>query len=265
MALFTPNYIDCVVAIGIENKKEKHWIGTGFFFGKLLEKTPDTKNIYTTYLVTNKHVLKGLDQIIIRFNPKTVESSKDYHVKLIIDNKPTWHSHPDPDIDVAVIRVNLHTPNNAGMKFKFFQSDKEVFTFNEMKENGVTEGDGVFVLGFPMGIVAEDRQYVFVRSGSIARIKDLYDLRSKDYVVDAFVFPGNSGGPVISKPEIASIKGTVFNSKSRLIGIIKSYIPYTDVAISRQTQMPRITFEENSGLSLVEPVDHILQAIEMDK
>lgn len=61
---------------------------------------------------------------------------------------------------------------------------------------------------------------------------------------------------------MTSIQGTNSSNKSRLIGIVKSYIPYIDVAISQQTNRTRITFEENSGLTKVEPVDHILQTIE---
>ena len=82
------------------------------------------------------------------------------------------------------------------------------------------------------------------------------------YVVDAFVFPGNSGGPVITRPETQSIQGTKFSTKANLIGIVKSYIPYNDVAISQQTNRPRVIFEENTGLTKIEPVDYILETIQ---
>jgi len=35
------------------------------------------------------------------------------------------------------------------------------------------------------------------------------------------------------------------------------------MAISQQTKRPRIIFEENSGLTAVEPVDHILKTVEL--
>ena len=264
MALLPPFYIDCVVAIGIENNGQKNWIGTGFLFGNLLKPTEDGLNLYTTYLVTNKHVLKGLDNIIVRFNPQENQSSKDYSIILKSpDGKINWTGHSDSDIDVAVIQVNVHFLKEQGMKCNFFQSDKFAYTIDQMEKEGLGEGDFIYVLGFPMGIVTE-RQYVFSRGGTISRIRDLYEKRSKDFVVDAFVFPGNSGGPVVSKPENMAVKDTKACNKSRLIGMIKSYIPYKDVAVSVQTQKPRITFEENSGLSIVEPVDHILQTIVED-
>lgn len=84
---------------------------------------------------------------------------------------------------------------------------------------------------------------------------------SSDYIIDAFVFPGNSGGPVIIKPELMAIQGTLPMTETRLIGLVKSYIPYRDVAISPQTGRTRVIFEENTGLTNVEPVDYIIQTI----
>ena len=265
MALIPSYYIDCVVAVGTEKNGNKNWIGTGFLFGNLLLKTADGKNKYNTYLVTNKHVIKNNESIIVKFNPQTDQSSKDYSIKLKNDDGSNiWTGHPDDDIDVAVIRVKFKILIDEGMKFKFFQSDKNVFSSSVMQKEGFIEGDFVYILGFPMGIVTTDRQYVFSRSGTISRIRDLYEKRSKDYVIDAFVFPGNSGGPVLSKPESMYLTGTKACTVSRLIGIIKNYIPYIDVAFSKQTQRPRITFEENTGLTLVEPVEHIIETINED-
>ena len=126
MALIPPSYIDCVVAIGVEKDDQKKWIGTGFLFGNIHEITDDNNNKYLTYLVTNKHVLKDLENIIIRFNPQTNQSSKDYSIKLKnTDETFIWTGHPNKDIDVAVIQVQLQVLIKEGMKFKFFQSDKE--------------------------------------------------------------------------------------------------------------------------------------------
>ncbi len=264
MALIPPFFIDCVVAIGVSKVGQTNWIGTGFLFGYLIEKTPDNTNKYRVYLVTNKHVLNGQDSIIVRFNPTTDQSSKDYTASLKNpDNSLAWTGHSDPEVDVAVLAINIDLVRKEGIKCSFFESDKHVATIQTMVDTDIIEGEFVYTLGFPMGLVSKDRQHVFVRSGVIARVKDLFEKRSKDYVIDAPVFPGNSGGPVISKPEVSSIAGTKTHNKAELIGIVKSYIPYIDVAISQQTNRPRITFEENSGLSKVEPVDNILQTIEI--
>lgn len=271
MALIPPFFMDCVVAIGIQqgnkNALKKSWIGTGFLFGKFIKAHPDdpSKKDYTVYLVTNKHVIARHRSIILRFNPQTNQPAKDYPVNLYNkEGVQLWTGHPNPDVDVAVLRINLQTIHAEGMKYGLFKSDTDAITSVAMQSNGLSEGDFIYALGFPMGLVSKDRQHVMVRSGIIARIRDLYEKRSSDYTVDAFVFPGNSGGPVITKPEMISIQGTTPYRKATLVGIIKSYIPYQDVAISKQTGKPRVIFEENTGLSLVEPVDRILEAIELD-
>lgn len=263
MALIAPRFMDCVVAIGTESNGNKRWIGTGFIFGNLHAETDDGKNKYKSYLVTNKHVINSVDNIIVRFNSQINTTAKDYPINLKNNlGEFIWTGHPDPDIDVAVIGFNASIVLEEGMKCTFFQSDKEISLKDQMIANQITEGDSVFVLGFPMGLVGQNRQHVFVRSGIVSRIQDLYESKSKDFVIDSFVFPGNSGGPVLIKPEVSSIKGTKANMSSVLIGIIKSYIPYIDRAISQQTGRPRITFEENTGLTKVEPVDYIIETIE---
>jgi S1-C subfamily serine protease len=125
----------------------------------------------------------------------------------------------------------------------------------------ITEGDFAYVLGFPMGITGGRRNTVIVRSGSIARIRDVLVKANHTFLIDAFIFPGNSGGPVILKPETLSIQGTKAQNTAYLIGIVHSYLTYQDVAISSQTKKPKVIFEENSGLAAVHPVDFIDETI----
>jgi hypothetical protein len=70
---------------------------------------------------------------------------------------------------------------------------------------------------------------------------------------------------VVTKPEIIGITGTKYLKKAFLIGMVKSYIPYQDVAVSQQTNRPRVIFEDNSGLTKVEPIDNIIATIEEAK
>lgn len=264
MALIAPRFMDCVVAIGTKKTNDdKIWIGTGFIFANLREITDDGSNKYKSYLVTNKHVINTVENIVVRFNSQTNPTAKDYSINLKNDSgELIWTGHSDPDVDVAVMRLNVNLIRGEGLRCNVFYSDKDTILKDKMKADQVAEGDSVFIMGFPMGLIGQDRQHVFVRSGIVSRIQDLFESKSKDFVVDSFVFPGNSGGPVLIKPELVSITGTKSHNKSALIGIVKSYIPYTDIAISQQTGRPRIIFEENTGLTKVEPVDCIIETIE---
>ena len=164
----------------------------------------------------------------VRFNPHSSEPAKDYNLSLINNGNKTWTGHHRNDIDVAAININPNILEEEGMKFNFFRPDKHILHIEQMVEKGMAEGDFIYVLGFPMGLVDSDRQYVIARSGSIARIRDVLEKRSNDFIVDSFVFPGNSGGPVVSKPEILSIEGTKPISTAYLIGIVSSFLTYPD-------------------------------------
>ena len=58
-----------------------------------------------------------------------------------------------------------------------------------------------------MGLVGKERSFVIVRSGCIARIRDALLATSKELLIDAPIFPGNSGGPVVTKPEVVGHTG----------------------------------------------------------
>ena len=266
MALIPPFSFNCVVAIGIK-KTAPHappqWVGTGTLIGRLFNKTSNSKAQYHIFIVTNKHVIEDHASIVIRFNPLGNKPAKDYEIPLRDrSGKSLWNEHPSKGMDIAVIGINADFLIEEGVCYDFFQSDNHLMSLSEMSESGVSEGDFIYVLGFPMGIVDEDRQFVIARSGIIARLRDTLEGHKKDFLIDAFIFPGNSGGPVIYKPEIISVGGTKSVAKPSLIGIVSCYLTYKDVAVSQQTGHTRIIFEENSGLAAVVPVNFIMETIE---
>lgn len=265
MALLPSQYLDSVVSIGIIGKDQlKHWVATGFVFG--YRDDSYSENEYHLYIVTNKHVFNGHNTVYVRFNKKDNNDSKDYSLPLVVDGQKKYKEHPDSAIDVAAIQINPQTLVNDEIDIKFFQIDKHVFTVEQMRTKGVSEGDGVFVLGFPMGNIGhnEARKYVLVRSGCISRIREMLDGFTKDYIIDAIAFPGNSGGPVVYKPEIIALHGTEPINETCLIGIVKQNISYMDIAVSKQTGRDRIVFEDNTGLTVVESVDSIIETIKQN-
>lgn len=267
MSLIPPRFLNCVVAIGVRNNDgEIRWGATGTLFGSFQEVIEETKESsrrrYGTYLVTNRHVLKSRDEIVIGFFTSSGRPV-EYEIVLINeDGEKEWVGHPNGDIDVAVTGIHAETLNRIEAEYDYFRSDTDVHRVNYLNKISVTEGDGIFILGYPMGIVGEEEHYAICRDGCIARIRDVLAGYEIEFLVDGFVFPGNSGGPVILKPEAISIEGTSGNPEAGLIGIVSSYVPYQEEAVSRQTGKLRAVFQENSGLALVIPTDRILETIE---
>ena len=264
MSLLPPFYLDTVVAIGVgDDQATRKWIGTGFIVGKPIDVSVElAQRQYSIYIVTNKHVLNNVSRIYVKFNSENDPLSMDYAIDLTDPTGArTSIGHPNLDTDVAVIWINGQILRNEGRILQFIQLENHSFSRADLLARMTTEGDRIFVLGYPMGLVAADRQYVICRSGCYARIRDFLENRKTDYLIDASVFPGNSGGPVISCPSAISIQGTIPNDKANLIGIVKAYLPYQDVAVSQQTGRARIVFEENTGLTIVESVDSINETI----
>ena len=276
-ALIPPSYLDCVVAIGrdvpvtvngipvLENGAVKmQWepIASGFLYGAATGEKNEKGNLYRIFLVTNRHVVQGLPELKLRFNPKESKPAKEYSLPLSDGKgKTIWFAPSDPQMDVAVVGVNMEVLRNDGIKADFFPGDEVSADVAKAKDLGVSEGDGVFVLGFPLQLVGGERNFVIARQGIIARIGDALEGFSKTFLVDTFIFPGNSGGPVILRPEALAITGTKHQGNALLIGVVTSFQTYQEVAVSQQTGRPRIMFEENAGLANIVPVDQINAAI----
>jgi len=260
MALLPNSYLDAVVSIGVQEKNIFKSLATGFLAGFLTgEKDEQGKSFYRVFLITNRHVFEDLKEVSLRFN-LTSEGSKIYNLLLEDESGIKWSAHPNKKVDIAVISINFDQLINDGIKCSFLVEDTMAFS-DTIQSIGISQGDGVFVLGFPMGIAGKERNYVIVRGGIISRLDEEIIKNDYQFLIDATVFPGNSGGPVILKPELASLEGTKAVNRAHLIGVVRSYLPYREEAISRQTGETRIIFVENSGISGVVPMDFVREVV----
>lgn len=265
-----PFFMDTVVALGRMDSKAvgqpPEWTteASGFLYGYLVKDDLEpTKRSYELYLITNRHVLANHASILLRFNPEKAEAQAKQFPLALKDEKgqEVWFSLPESKIDISVVQLNAQYMHEQSVKSSFFASDLHTADKAKMNNIGLAAGDGVFVLGFPMGISGAQRNYVIARRGSIARISDLLDSIDDTFLIDALVFPGNSGGPVISAVSSTAISGTKLQNAAFLIGVVRAYLPYNDVAVSAQTGQVRAIFQENSGLAEVIPIDYVNDTI----
>ena len=261
MALFHPRLLKAVVALGVKRDDGEFAIGgTGFFFSYPLNSTsdPDLMQEYL-FLVTNKHVVAKGAPDFVRVT-RRIGNLSDFDYMPLRNNSRGWTVHP-AGRDVAVLPVPIQWNDQENLEIDWITPSVSL-TIEEMKHSGVSEGDGVFLLGFPSSLIETNLDTAVARQGCVSRIQHLLAGRSNNFLIDSMVFTGNSGGPVLIKPEFLTVGDTSHVRDSRFIGMVSAYLPYRDVAISTQTGKPRVIFEENSGISEVVPVDHILQTIE---
>lgn len=264
MAIIPDFFLNAVVAIGVDQSKdEKHWIGTGFIVGR---KETDNPTLSTHYIVTNKHVIKNQKYVYVRFNSLGGSLVKDYRIDLYDeDGKQLFTHHPNEKTDVIALQILPQTLINDKSIWGSFDLEDHALTLDKMKTTGVQEGSLVYALGFPMDLV-DPIKVPICRLGCISRVSDAFLLKKKKpvFLVDAQTFPGNSGGPIISRPEYISIDGTPNNTSANLIGILSAYIPYCETLYSGQTGNARMIQEENSGLTVVHPVERIQEVVELE-
>ena len=265
MAIIPTFYIDAVVALGVElPDNKKHWVGTGFLVGRKEQSNPKQS---TVYIITNKHVVKNQRQLYVRFNNNGAIGVKDLPMVLVDkDETKVYTEHPFPNVDVVAIRILPQVIVDNNLSLSFFDLDAHSLMLNQMQSTGVEEGSLVYTLGFPMNLVNDSVKAPICRLGCISRVADAFvnPQTAEAYLVDAQTFPGNSGGPIVSRPEYLSIEGTPQNANANLIGILSAYIPYRETLYSRQTGHDRMIQEENSGLTIVHPVDRIKEVVELE-
>lgn len=261
MALFPPGYMNAVVSLGRKSDNYQH-IGTGFVYGHPVSTSENGTTSYNYFLVTNKHVVeKSITHV--RYN-RAVDS-KTFVAPLNEEISGNWAYHQG-GADIAIGKLVKEELSNGLLlgrspyETELFYGGIGTVTGDEKYPHyQPAEGDGVFLIGFPFGLIGKEHNYPIVRHGSIARIQDWIHRHKDTYLIDAPAFPGNSGGPVIMKPETISIKGTNATKLSLLAVVISDQIDWNKIATSRTNQGEQFTFSQNTGLTVVVPIEKVAE------
>ncbi len=260
MAIIPSIYKNAVVSIGFKNTDGSIvWIGTGFFVVRVVN-----ERSAMPFLVSNKHVFNASQQIVIRMKELGKDSWKEVVADLFDSSgQPLFSPHPKQDIDIAVLPLSGDYIAQNNLEFPAFDIDANALSSDELRANGVEEGSTIYMLGFPLGLVPQLSSHPICRMGCIARISEDQIKEQSNILIDIQNFPGNSGSPIVNRPELFSIEGTKCLNKSVLVGIIHSYIPYTEQLRSAQTNKIVEIRRENSGLAYAHPVEFIREVIDI--
>lgn len=259
MALFNKQHLKAIVLIEKQLPENKFQsIATGFLIGFATNKEEAdlSKKLYRIFLLTNRHVFSGQQQLWVRFDKKDSQNTMRFPIQLRVGEEIKWLAHKDEKVDLAMLTINPDFLNSNGVDWSFI--NEETFAYPEkFNDIGIELGDDIFLAGFPLGIAGNERNYAIVRSGSIARVDQEIINSLKSFLIDATVFPGNSGGPVFLKPEMVSLVNTKAVGSVFLIGVVSGYKLYQEALYSHQSNPPIVSgiSVENSGLATVVPLN----------
>lgn len=169
MAIIPQFFIDAVVSIGIQTKISTTWIGTGF----LATRKIDSEGNAIPMLITNRHVVENQSMIILRFTDRTDGSLKEVPASLIENEKPLYKTHPDSNVDIAVLQLNAGFITENNFDFPAFDIDEHAMSSSDLRSKGVDEGSLVYMLGYPMGLVNVSSKLPICRLGCVARMREI--------------------------------------------------------------------------------------------
>jgi hypothetical protein len=166
VALIPPSYLDAVAALEVpelpegeegDGEGEVGWraVATGTIIGFKVGEESGTSH-WNLFLVTNRHVISGQTSLHARINQGDRSARFPISMK-DADGNPLFLE--SPDYDVAVTGLDASVLEAAGVEYGWLPDDS-LLDLAGLENEGVTGGDGVFVLGFPMGLAGKERMYV---------------------------------------------------------------------------------------------------------
>jgi len=250
-------FLRSAVLVTFEVSPGKESSGTGFFLSR-----PISQDLGHVFLVTNKHVLppEGFPKSIkIRVVVGTANGAAVRFVEIPVVGKDgkylqSVRLHATANYDVAAVNIT-ESIIKQGIQCAWLPIDL-LSTPQRLKDEGITVGDEIFLLGYPSGIFDARNVSPILRTGVIATVflegysfndslKKQYRLpdRIDGFLIDANVFPGSSGSVVILKPQsttLGSDGNTVISFAKRrpyVLGIVSGSIPISDTVLGSTQRM----------------------------
>lgn len=243
MSLLSPLHLASVAHITVQPPgRPAASQGTAFcFFDAIDDQDPGS-----IYVVTCAHLFEKMPSnalTVVRFNTDT-------GLRNMIAAREDWAV--DSRADVAVLPLNVNFLEKQGVNIWVWQKDN-IITRHNAEPKGIVEGEEVFILGYPLGWRPATLDYPIVRSGMIGQIRGWIDGQHNSILVSGTVFNGNSGGPVLLKPQPGGMEGTPIRTHIYILGMVSSY---------RRIFTPDNPMGgENSGIMEIIPMDTIYSIV----
>ena len=257
--LFTTVRIETTTPDGIS-------AGTAFIFNYQQEEKQ------FLFLVTNKHVVKNAINGRFFFTLSDGQAPKigqRFDVEMN-QFEQQWFGHPDPDIDVAIMPLVpvLQQIEKLG-KTVFYRAITHILIPTTEQMNDLDAIEEVVFIGYPNGIFDSKNLMPVIRRGTTATHLQI-DYEGKPlFLIDASVFPGSSGSPVLIANTGSYASKSGFNvgaSRVLFLGIISSVAireEHGQIAFisSPVSQIPIVKTQQMIDLGIVYKASTILDTV----
>lgn len=221
-------------------------VGTGFFY-KVIHPSAGVGKIL---IVTNKHVVRGADEIHFVLSSAPSVSNLNEHQQPIgrQDQQVTWplagnlYLHPDTDTDLCAIDVTIPTGHaiQTGRQLRTMFLDS-TWLPNADDKAGLRDIEQVLVIGYPQGIWDHHNNMPIARTGTTATHPLAMYQGKRNFLVDVATFQGSSGSPVFSfeSPMFRNPDGSFSpGTKVQFIGIVWGVVERTTEGELKVVEVP---------------------------
>lgn len=227
--------------------------GTGFIINY-----PAENGQIRPVLITNKHVIQGAVEVAFTM-PAAEETGEPAKrgTRMVLSgfNTNSWVGHPDAGVDVGVMFfagiLEAMSNNNAPAFYRAFEPEMLV---TQETANSLDAIEDVTMIGYPNGLFDQSSMLPIARRGQTATpiFNDYNDLPA--FLIDASVFPGSSGSPVMlyDRGTFTTRDGTThIGSRMAVLGIVAAVHTRQVNGIVQMLNAGVATFDDMIDLGIV--------------
>lgn len=237
--------------------------GTGFIINY-----PAGNGLWRPVMITNKHVLSGAQQLAITMPAAESDgqpANRGTRMTLTGFNANSWVGHPDSRVDIAAMFlvdvVNAMVSSGAAPFYRAFLPEQLA---TREGANSLDAIEQVMMIGYPNGLYDQASMLPIARRGQTATpiFNDYNNMPA--FLIDASVFPGSSGSPVVlyDRGSYTTRDGTTHvGSRFALLGVVAAVHTRQVNGVVQMASAGVATFDDMIDLGIVFKASAIQEAV----
>ncbi|BAS18672.1 serine-Type endopeptidase (plasmid) [Arthrobacter sp. Hiyo8] len=209
-------------------------------------------------LITNKHVFDGAEQVAFTMPAaeNTAEpASRGTRTLVTGFGAQTWVGHPDSGVDIgAMFFADVVKAMENGGAAPFYRGFRPEQLVTRDTANSLDSIEQITMIGYPNGLFDQSSMLPIARRGQTATpIFDDYN-NLPAFLIDASVFPGSSGSPVVlyDRGTFTTRDGSTHSgSRMALLGVVAAVHTRQVNGVVQMVSAGIATFDDMIDLGIV--------------